>query len=251
MRSQSVQVSTSFVTTTISAVCDNCAGSSSSSPSNSPSMVPSATPVVVQVLSAPSKIDVVTNEANEQSLSVEIPQSVRADLPPDTSLNILLLGPTSSAKGSSKIASAAVDLTFTDSQGKKVAFGGQIELCFDVVPDTSNQEACLGYLKEECDEWICEDKDLTSKDGQLCGNTAHFTSFAILIGANLPSECGGDAMNRVVGWLSMGFGLAAILVICVSIVILEVKMRIKQHKLEKNFSHSTRLLARHSVMEDQ
>lgn len=104
------------------------------------------------------------------------------------------------------------------------------------------QEACLGYLDEECGEWVCEDKSLEAKRGQLCGSTGHFTSFAILIGANLNSGCGAEAVvNRVVAWLSVAFAIVAIAIFFICAIIKEIGMRIRRSRIEGQFGRSDRV----------
>jgi hypothetical protein len=57
-----------------------------------------------------------------------------------------------------------------------------VQLCFTV---NTTRDACLGYLDESVSppKWKCEDECLQrSSSGQVCGDTSHFTNFAILLG---------------------------------------------------------------------
>lgn len=184
----------------------------------------------------------VPTDSSDEGITVDIPDSVRDDLPDDTSLNIVIVGamPTSDEIS---FGSSAVDLTLTNSQGQQVKFAGQIELCFDVeASESKSGEACLGYLDEECGEWVCEDKSLKNKSGKLCGSTGHFTSFAILIGANLNSGCGkGATVDRVVVWLSAALAILAIVIFFLCAIIKEVRMRLRKSRIECQFGRSDRV----------
>ena len=65
---------------------------------------------------------------------------------------------------------------------------GKVQICFTLTEEiTDKNKACLGYIDESFDppEWKCEDKclkKLDSQDNSLCGDTEHFTSFAVLFG---------------------------------------------------------------------
>lgn len=63
--------------------------------------------------------------------------------------------------------------------------GARIELCLKAsIPEASKGDACLAYFDEERAEWECVDECLQQNDGLICGNTDHFTSFAILLSGN-------------------------------------------------------------------
>jgi hypothetical protein len=59
----------------------------------------------------------------------------------------------------------------------------------------AGEDACLGYLDESTDPptWKCQDECLKEKNDLLCGNTDHFTNFAILLTGG---GGGGDKCNR-------------------------------------------------------
>ena len=100
----------------------------------------------------------------------------------------------------------------------------------------------MGYLDEACDEWVCEDNSLESKRGQLCGTTGHFTSFAILIGANLNTGCGADnTVNQVLAWLSLGLAILAIGIFFLCAVGKEVSIRIRRARIDGTFGRSDRV----------
>ncbi|MCB9727208.1 MAG: hypothetical protein H6744_21665 [Deltaproteobacteria bacterium] len=60
-----------------------------------------------------------------------------------------------------------------------------VELCLtDVSGKVNGDNACLGFLDESTNppSWKCEDPCLKKKGGTLCGQTDHFTNFALLLG---------------------------------------------------------------------
>lgn len=60
---------------------------------------------------------------------------------------------------------------------------GNVEICLkNTKPGKSKKDdSCLGYIDESSNKWKCEDRCLKSeKNDYLCGNTDHFTSFALL-----------------------------------------------------------------------
>ena len=65
---------------------------------------------------------------------------------------------------------------------------GKVQICFTLTEEiTDKNKACLGYIDESFDppEWRCEDhclEEFDSQDNSLCGDTEHFTSFAVLFG---------------------------------------------------------------------
>merc|ERR1712110_613766 len=107
---------------------------------------------------------------------------------------------------------------------------------------TKDDQACLGYLSEECGDWICEDTSLEDKEGgKKCGSTGHFSSFAILIGANLSSGCGSNRVDDVVTWLSVALGILAIIIVLVSAMIKEITIRVRRARIEGQFGRSDRV----------
>lgn len=60
-------------------------------------------------------------------------------------------------------------------------FKKPVTLCITPNVGAATKEGCLGYFDDNTKKWTCEDKCLKSSGGQLCGNTTHFTPFAILL----------------------------------------------------------------------
>lgn len=100
----------------------------------------------------------------------------------------------------------------------------------------------MGYLNEN-NEWVCEDKCISSDNGKYCGTTDHFTSFAILLdGGNGTGGCDSDnGVNEVIAYLSIAFISLAIFIIVISIFGYEIFFRLrKTYKDDK----LTRILTR-------
>lgn len=70
-------------------------------------------------------------------------------------------------------------------------FGETARVCLDATtPDT--KAGCLGFIDETVDppKWVCQDPCLKRVDNTICGETDHFTSFAILLNGGLSDvEC--------------------------------------------------------------
>ena len=79
--------------------------------------------------------------------------------------------------------------------------GGDVEICLKA--KTKRENLCLGYLDESKSppKWECEDRCLQIDDnGLICGETDHFTNFALLLDGNGSGsfDCGDD----VDGWIT-------------------------------------------------
>ena len=87
----------------------------------------------------------------------------------------------------------------------------------------------MGFLNSK-DEWQCQDPCLTSKNGQLCGKTDHFTNFALLL-SGAGNQKGSDpcassiSANNVLPFLSLALILLAIAVVVVSVILIELRVR--------------------------
>jgi len=75
-------------------------------------------------------------------------------------------------------------------------------LCFNVDEDVDEDDACLGFIDEDEKEFKCEDECLERNDeDQLCGETSHFTNFAILLqgGGSSGGKCGSSTNDFITG----------------------------------------------------
>lgn len=89
--------------------------------------------------------------------------------------------------------SNVIEVTLLDADGNEVTrTGAPVEICLE--SDASKKDsACLGYLDESTREWKCEDQCLTSHGSNtVCGQTDHFTNFAILLSGTAGSGKGCD-----------------------------------------------------------
>lgn len=98
---------------------------------------------------------------------------------------------------SSDVVSTVVDVTIVGDQS-----GVTAELCFSVADDVDTDEACLGFIDEDEARFKCEDECLERNDqDQLCGETTHFTNFAILLagGGSADGKCGSSTNDFITG----------------------------------------------------
>jgi hypothetical protein len=68
--------------------------------------------------------------------------------------------------------------------GPSLKFAEPATVCVTRLKDPGQQPVCLGYLDETANPpvWKCEDECLKERGDLLCGETSHFTNFAILLG---------------------------------------------------------------------
>jgi len=99
--------------------------------------------------------------------------------------------------GVEEVASPIINVTLAD--GGTGPLGGKVEICLKAF-DTSRQH-CLGFLDESRDppEWRCEDRCVHLNKGLKCGNTGHFTAFALLLTIELP---GRDPCSAFTGYVT-------------------------------------------------
>jgi hypothetical protein len=127
------------------------------------------------------------------------------------------------------IISTVIDISLVD----EVPFSEPVQLCFSTLQEAT-PGSCLSYLNErqQPPQWECEDECLQSNpSGMYCGETDHFTNFAILLGSVsnweedpcqspqfITGSWGGDLI--LVGCVA---GLIAI--ICIAIVLLSTTIK--------------------------
>lgn len=134
------------------------------------------------------------------------------------------------------VLSPVVNVTLYDANGNVITDlnGEKVQLCLDVPNPNKKDKSCLAYLDETKNppEWKCVDKCLKSSNGsQLCGDTDHFTSFAVLFeGTDNSERCDYDA---TLSWISLGAIIGAILCCCFWIPVLEIYHRwLKAHRMK-------------------
>ena len=81
------------------------------------------------------------------------------------------------------VSTYVIDVTAIDkTTGKEIEFTDNAEICMKVDDTDKKKDSCLGYYAEDDVEWKCEDECLKKESSFLCGDTNHFTNFAVLLG---------------------------------------------------------------------
>ena len=96
----------------------------------------------------------------------------------------------------------------------------------------------MGFLNNK-NEWECQDPCLTSKNGQLCGKTDHFTNFALLLtGANSQKNndpCASSVSpDFVLAYISLSLVAMTICITIISVIIIEIRIRILRLRKKQN-----------------
>ena len=126
----------------------------------------------------------------------------------------------------SSVKSIIVDINVAD--GNNQNLGGNVEICFKSEEEDS-EDLCLGFLDETTNppEWKCEDKCLEeNNDNLLCGETEHFTNFALLLSGGLNgggSACESSSTDWITGSIKGDFILlstcVAVIILCLLIIL--------------------------------
>jgi len=117
--------------------------------------------------------------------------------------------------------SALVDLQlFTESGEELNRFTKPISICLKPIRDDGSN--VLAFFNEERNLWEVVDEDLTTNSaGLLCGETLHFTLFALLLGD--PTQ-GSSSENTLYPYV-VAFGGTAIVIVFISVILIEIKVR--------------------------
>ena len=95
-------------------------------------------------------------------------------------------------------------------------------LCFST-NSSKTKGACLAYYDLHKNRWVCEDKCVEKNSaGLICGDTDHFTSFAILLGAVSEGECSDNSFitgSATGDLILVASCVALICVLCVLLVV--------------------------------
>eukprot|EP00339_Tiarina_fusa_P013003 CAMPEP_0117026342 /NCGR_PEP_ID=MMETSP0472-20121206/19379_1 /TAXON_ID=693140 ORGANISM="Tiarina fusus, Strain LIS" /NCGR_SAMPLE_ID=MMETSP0472 /ASSEMBLY_ACC=CAM_ASM_000603 /LENGTH=766 /DNA_ID=CAMNT_0004733329 /DNA_START=201 /DNA_END=2501 /DNA_ORIENTATION=- len=118
--------------------------------------------------------------------------------------NTLVVSPVANIPvlGSSSIESLLVSFVLLDKFGFEIQPSADVEICISA-PAAQKDDSCLGFLDESAKppRWKCEDPCLEqNKEGFLCGNTDHFTSFAVLLDGTGNSCKGSGDLIFDEGW---------------------------------------------------
>jgi hypothetical protein len=141
----------------------------------------------------------------------------------------------------SLVLSSIVELTLFDSDGNEISLlENSVKVCLEV-PETE-EDLCLSYLDTSVSppEWKCQDPCLTRENSTyVCGDTGHFTSFAVLLDGTGGDGCGGDSSgaNIIIQWLSFSSLILAGGLIIGSVVVLEVWQRRQRGNKKRGAVH--------------
>jgi hypothetical protein len=102
------------------------------------------------------------------------------------------------------------------------------------------EDSCLGFFNEQ-NEWECVDDCVYKENDQICGDTDHFTSFAILLNANDPDKCGDSSL--VIPYLSLAVVSVCAIIVCAAWILIEIKVRYKAWERRREFSMIVRELS--------
>jgi hypothetical protein len=129
----------------------------------------------------------------------------------------------------SLVLSPIVELTLFDENGNEISLlDNSIQVCLEV--ESTDENLCLSYLDTSVSppEWKCQDACLSRQNSTyVCGQTGHFTSFAVLLSGNSDNGCGGGSsgVDVIIQWLSFAALIAAGGVICFTVMIMELWRR--------------------------
>lgn len=122
--------------------------------------------------------------------------------------------------------SAIIALTLTNVYGEEITtFDESVELCF-IVPDPNQDNLCLSFYDESKGEWICSDPCVKVKDDKVCGETNHFTNFAILLNGG-DADCEDD-FDFTLTYISSASVFFALVIVAIVIPAIEIFYRRKK-----------------------
>ena len=137
------------------------------------------------------------------------------------------------------ISTEAVDINvFTPGGDPITRFAQPVEICLSVPENVDRNDACLSFLNEN-NEWECQDECLDSKTNErgekaLCGETDHFTTFALLFSID-GEDCNNDNqdLNATLGWLTLALVILAICIVMIAVGGIEIVYRKQRWQLNK------------------
>jgi len=143
----------------------------------------------------------------------------------DLELTIVVNSPLGTASNDDQRIGVVADVTLRDANGNEVTqFDTPLTICLAANQTTDN--ACLSYYDEKRQEWVCEDKCLREEGGFYCGDTSHLTSFALLLSGGGGNAC--EDPDYLYSWISLGFIIAALLIMCLAFVAIEISVRMRR-----------------------
>ena len=81
------------------------------------------------------------------------------------------------------VVSPVFDINLFSPNGDLIQPTDSVEICFGVDSNLNEEDYCLGFIDESSNppKWVCQDECLRKDSNQVCGETDHFTSFALLL----------------------------------------------------------------------
>ena len=171
-------------------------------------------------------------------------------MPPDSTVFVELKPPIDTVGPIRDIVSfGIVEVTAFNPQAQPVTrFAEPVKICLTVPPQTEEEKSCLAFLNDDF-EWECEDPCVsreTNDSGEtlFCGNTDHFTNFAILLN---PRNQGGRCDSTEDSNLELAVLIAtivsvssAIILIIIGVILIEIRYQIVAYKLNKKLNKDIR-----------
>lgn len=122
--------------------------------------------------------------------------------------------------------SAVTDITLESlTQGSITKLDEPLTICLQTDHQDHSKQHCLGYYEVASGKWECEDRCLEKQENGYCGTTGHLTAFALLLDLGSEDGCN-ETTDRLFVWLSAGFLGAAIVLIILAMVAIEVYVRL-------------------------
>jgi hypothetical protein len=108
----------------------------------------------------------------------------------------------------------------------------------------------LSYYDTITGSWLCQGDTYLSGTGEVCGMTDHVTNFAVLLTGNTGKNNKNDnGIDSVTGWLSLSFGIAAIVIVIISVALNEMYRFHKSRKADAEFRKITSLISESSQLQ--
>jgi hypothetical protein len=197
-----------------------------------------------QTQSQPVRLEL-TSPAGELVAFLSIPSDLSDQL--NTTLTITFVSNVPDSFSNQEIGGTILDITLADVDGNSVTeLDAPLVICFARPNKTSpfkNRDVCLSYYDTRKAKWVCEDECLsyTGKDDQLCGETDHLTNFALLLtgaagGNGNGDPCSSFSQDNTLAWVSLGLVAGAILIVALSVIVVEVRTRWNNHRLDSQIS---------------
>ena len=129
-------------------------------------------------------------------------------------------------RDSNSLGNSIFDIILKDDFGNSITnINSDVEICMND-NTIDDDDVCLSYFNEATHQWECQDKCLKQKGNEYCGTTNHFTSFALLLGANTNNDpCNSEDESYVIAWVSVALILVAIVCFVIATIIIEIIYR--------------------------